>query len=81
VLARKDALAIDLEIVPDHAKANEYGTIFTLRLVVWEGGSVRDIKEQEFVVVTADADDERLPAYFEGLATSIRLSRRIEPPQ
>lgn len=53
--------------------------VVTARLVVWEvdgdDRSIRDVKEQDVVVVPAAyVDDPRVPAYFEGWAAAIRTA-------
>jgi uncharacterized protein (TIGR02996 family) len=65
-------IGVDLEILPDHARTELSGVWFTVRLYVYEGGSIRDIKEQELVVVPPGSDDRKLAAYFEGIALGVR---------
>ncbi|MCY1054191.1 hypothetical protein [Nannocystis sp. SCPEA4] len=53
--------------------------VVTVRLVVWEvdgdDRSIRDIKEQDVVVVpAAHVDDPRVPAYFDGWAAAVRTA-------
>jgi len=67
----------NLVILPESAQANEWGTRFTVQLLVYEKRAdgtaiVRDIKEQEVAFVPPEADDALLPAYFEGIALGLR---------
>lgn len=85
MLARRGKLGVNMVIVPAGAKIEGGfgdqavpGLRLTIQLLVHErpesdgAWTVRDIKEQEVACVPGDADDERLPAYFEGIARSLQ---------
>ncbi len=80
-LARAGDRSFDFEIQPGQARMDEQGVWFTLRLIGWEGDSIRDVKEQEVVVIPVEADDERVPAYLDGLALGIQRLMQQRPAE
>jgi len=72
VLAVRGNLGVDFVVMRDKVKVGRHGLLFTVRLIVFEDGAVRDVKEQEVVLIPEGADDARLRAYLEGLAIGIR---------
>lgn len=72
VLARRANLGVDFVVLPNAVKIGRRGLLFTVRLIVFENGAVRDIKEQAVPLIPEGADDDRIPAYLEGLAVGIR---------
>jgi hypothetical protein len=58
---------VALEVVPDSSVASvrEHRGVVTLRLIVWDGGGLRDVKEQECTVLEGGAlDAERVRAWL-----------------
>jgi uncharacterized protein (TIGR02996 family) len=72
VLGRHGSTGVDLQIVPGQSRLGDLTPIFTVRLFVWDGDSIRDIKEQEVTLIPMGGDEERTPAYLEGLAIGVR---------
>jgi hypothetical protein len=75
-LGAHNGFGVDLTIVPGNAETATSGVALTVRLVIYEGESIRDVKEQSVFVVPAGCDDTKLGAYFEGIALGARRPRR-----
>lgn len=59
----------------DHVAETEHGLRVTVRLVVWEGDQIRDIKEQELMMAPRAAypiSSERLAAYLTGWSAALK---------